>query len=136
MDAQKKKTPRQIAGNAGVSFGLVCRNCIGSRFRQDLKLFSGKTGNLHDFDGIFGDMRGVSGDLKNRGKRRFFRIGRDFGRKRPEKAGIAVNFTDSRIGRRVRFSVFDADNLPGGCEEMDSGAYSGGAEDRSFRRTC
>ena len=39
VEPDGQKTPRQIAGNAGVSFGLVCRNCIGSRFRQDLKLF-------------------------------------------------------------------------------------------------
>ena len=57
------------------------------RFRPDLKLFSGKTGNLHGFEGIFGDMRGVSGDLKNRGKRRFFSNRAGFW---SEKAGIGA----------------------------------------------
>ena len=51
--------------------------------------FSGKTGKLQDVGRIFGDIRGFSGDLKNRGKRQFFRIEQDFRRKRPESVDFA-----------------------------------------------
>ena len=49
--------------------------------------FSGKTGKLQDVGRIFGDIRGFSGDLKNRGKRRFFSNRAGF---RAEKAGIGA----------------------------------------------
>ena len=69
---------------------------IRPRFRRDLKLFSGKTGNLHAFERIFGDIRRVSGDLKKPRKAAVFF----------ESGGISRgnvrntrNFTDSRIGR-------------------------------------
>ena len=127
-----KNTPANRWKCRGVLWVGLQTMAIRPRFRPDLKLFSGTTGNLDGFERIFCDMRGVSGDLKNRGKRRFFSNRAGFW---PEKAGIGVNFTDSRIGRRIRFPVFDADNPPRVCEEMDLGVYSG-AEDRSFRRAC
>ena len=74
---------------------------IRPRFRRDLKLFSGKTGNLHVFEGIFGDIRKVSGDLKNRGKRRFFF---ESGGISGGKGRNTRNFTDSRIGRITRLA--------------------------------
>ena len=67
-----KNTPANRWKCRGVLWVGLQTMAIRPRFRPDLKLFSGKTGNLHGFEGIFGDMRVVSGDLKNRGKRRFF----------------------------------------------------------------
>ena len=104
-----KNTPANRGKCRGVLWVGLQTMAIRPRFRPDLNLFSGKTGNLHGFERIFGDMRGVSRDLKKTAESGgFFRIGRDFGRKRPE----SVHFTDSRIGRRIRFPVFDADNPP------------------------
>ena len=53
-------------------------DAMGPYIRRELKLFCGETGQLEEFQGIFGDIWGILGDIKNRGKRRFFRIGRDF----------------------------------------------------------
>ena len=45
---------------------------IRPRFRPECKLFSGKTGNLHGFERIFGGIRAVSGSLKIAAIRRNF----------------------------------------------------------------
>ena len=105
VEPDGQKTPRQITGNAGVSFGLVCRRwSSGPGSDRISSFFSGKTGNLHGFEGIFGDMRGVSGDLKNCGKRRFFSNRAGF---QAEKAGIGAFPRPGRIVRHIRlpFSV-------------------------------
>ena len=81
----QKNTPANHGKCRGVLWVGLQTMVIRPRFRRDLKLFSGKTGNLHGFEGIFGDIRGVSGDLKNRGKRRFFSNRAEF---RGETSGI------------------------------------------------
>ena len=103
-----------LGWSAGVALGPGSDRISSFFFRENREL----TWFLEDFRRY---ARGFRRFKKPRKAAIFFRIGRDFGWKRPE----SVNFTDSRIGRRVRllFSVPIIRALF--CEVMDLEAHSG-----------
>ena len=70
-DAQKKH-PGKSREMPGCPLGWSANDGHQAPVPTGKQAFSGKTGKLQDVGRIFGDIRGFSGGLKNRGKRRFF----------------------------------------------------------------
>ena len=101
VEPDKQKTPRQIMGNAGVSFGLVCRRWPSGPGSDAIsRFFPGKPGSCKTSGGFSAIFGGFQGFKKPRKAAVFFESG---GISRGNVQNTR-NFTDSRIGRISRLA--------------------------------